>query len=53
MEVAPLEKHYLYSLHVTGLGLDVDIAACPAAEKIIERDTGEPWTRSGTAYTCR
>jgi transglutaminase-like putative cysteine protease len=53
VEVAPLEKHYLYSLHVTGLGLDVDIAACPAAEKIIERDTGEPWTRSGTAYTCR
>ena len=53
VEVAPLEKQYLYSLHVTGLGLDVDIAACPVAERIVERDTGEPWTRAGTAYTCQ
>jgi len=52
VEVAPLEKHYIHSLHVTGLGLAVDVAACPVAERIVERDTGEPWTRAGTAYKC-
>ena len=51
--ILPGGKSYVYFMQLNGSDTDGALAACPAADQIVEIQSGLPWTRRGTLYMCQ